>query len=207
MSNRPDRSCSPPENPLWRRLSLKARHLPNIISMARIALVWPIISLILEHRFAAALGLMILAGLSDALDGWLARHYHWQSRLGSLLDPAADKILLITGYLALTGLSLIPLWLTVTIVLRDGVILAGAGVWYRLMGSFEGQPLKISKLNTFLQLILLITCILNQVAGPFPPLLITVLIGLVFITTVASGCAYVLIWGDKYARARQHPGS
>ncbi len=186
---------------------MKACHIPNIISVARIGLVWPIISLILDQRFVEALGLMVVAGLSDALDGWLARHFHWQSRLGSLLDPAADKILLITGYLALTGLSLLPLWLTATVVLRDVVILSGAGAWYWLMGSFEGQPLRISKLNTFLQLILLITCILNQVTGPFPFLLTAILTGLVFATTVVSGCAYVVVWGNKYARARRHPGS
>lgn len=182
---------------------MNPRHIPNIISVARIALVGPIVVLILQRQFSAALGLMVVAGLSDALDGWLARRYHWQSRLGSCLDPAADKLLLITSYIALTSLSLLPLWLTVTIVLRDVVILAGAAAYYRRVGAFEGQPLRISKLNTFLQLILLISCLLNQMAGPFAPWPFTLLTGVVFLTTLASGVAYTVVWSHKYAQARQ----
>ncbi|MGI9212567.1 MAG: CDP-alcohol phosphatidyltransferase family protein [Methylococcaceae bacterium] len=185
---------------------MNARHIPNIISVARIVLVGPILVYLLNRQFAEALALMVVAGLSDGLDGWLARRYHWQSRLGSYLDPAADKVLLLTGYVALTSLSLIPLGLAVTIVLRDVVILTGAAAYYWLIGPFEGKPLWISKLNTVLQLILLIASMLHQSVGFIPALLLNGLMALVFVTTVTSGLAYVYVWSRKFAEAKRHSG-
>lgn len=182
---------------------MQAHHIPNLISIARIGLVCPIILLLLRLDFSAALILMVIAGLTDALDGWLARHYHWQSRLGSYLDPAADKVLLITGYMALASLNLLPVWLAVTIVLRDAIILAGAGAYYFLVGPFEAKPLIISKINTFLQLILLITVIQARIFWEPPFLLMNGLTLIVFISTVISGMGYIHVWGMKYYRHKK----
>ena len=77
---------------------MKARHIPNIISVFRILLVYPVVASILQKRFDWALTLFVVAGVSDALDGFLAKHFHWQSRLGSYIDPLADKLLLVSSY-------------------------------------------------------------------------------------------------------------
>ena len=187
---------------------MNARHIPNVISIARMGLVYPIVWLLLERQFQTALALMVVAGLSDALDGWLARHYHWQSRLGSCLDPAADKLLLVTGYLALASMGLLSVWLAVAIVVRDAVILLGAAAYYVLVGPFDGQPLRISKFNTFLQLLLLIMVIFSQAFLPLPTMLLEAVSLIVFITTVLSGASYVYIWANKYRSrtGRQSPG-
>lgn len=181
---------------------MKTHHIPNVISIARIGLVWPIVHLLLDRQFNLALVLMVIAGLSDALDGWLARHYHWQSRLGSYLDPAADKLLLVTGYIALASMDLLPVWLVATVVLRDAIILIGALAYYLLVGPFDGQPLIISKLNTFLQLVLLITVIISQSIGIPLQIFLDIASITVFITTVVSGISYAYIWGKRYYRER-----
>ena len=105
---------------------MNARDIPNIISVLRIVLVVPIIVLMLEQQFAAALLLFFVAGLSDGLDGYLAKRNNWGSRLGSILDPLADKLLLISSYVALGWLGLIPVWLVAVVLIRDIVIVSGA---------------------------------------------------------------------------------
>lgn len=104
------------------KMILEPRHLPNIISVLRILLVYPVVQMLLARRYDWALALFVLAGLSDALDGFLAKHYHWQSRLGSFLDPAADKLLLLACFVVGGWQGLMPLWLVVAAVLRDIVI-------------------------------------------------------------------------------------
>jgi cardiolipin synthase len=179
---------------------LKARHIPNIITVCRVLLVYPVISLMLSLRLDWALALFVVAGVSDALDGFLAKYFHWQSRLGSYLDPIADKLLLISSYLALSFIGLIPVWLTATVVLRDVVIFTGAVCYYFLLRPFDGQPLLISKLNTLLQLLLVFLVLLGRGLTPVPAFIIDAAIGLVFATTVASGIQYVYVWGSSYYR-------
>lgn len=146
---------------------MSPRHIPNLISVCRILLVYPVIHLMLAGRFDWALGLFVVAGVSDAVDGFLAKHFHWQSRLGSYLDPVADKLLLISSYLALGWLDLVPFWLAGLVVLRDVVIFGGAVAYYFLLKPFEGQPLLISKLNTLCQL-LLVFAVGQARDGAFP---------------------------------------
>lgn len=179
---------------------MSPRHIPNIISLCRILLVYPVVSLLLAQRFDWALGLFVVAGLSDAVDGFLAKHYHWQSRLGSYLDPLADKLLLISSYVVLGWLGFIPVWLAVLVVLRDVVIFTGAVSYYFLLRPFEGQPLMISKLNTLLQLVLVFTVLIRYGIAPLPDFIVTGLILMVTITTLISGVLYVYIWGSSYYR-------
>ncbi len=179
---------------------MQAHHIPNLISTARIALVYPIILLLLHREFSWALSLMVVAGLTDALDGWLARHYHWQSKLGSWLDPAADKLLLVTGYVALASLNLLPVWLAVAVIVRDIIILIGAGAYYYRVGPFTGQPLPISKVNTFLQLVLLVMVIQGQTLWMPSAVLLNILTLTVLISTIISGVCYVYVWSLKYYR-------
>lgn len=174
------------------------RHLPNVISLGRIILVFPVVSLLLDRRYDWALGLFVAAGLSDAIDGFLAKTFNWQSRLGSYLDPVADKLLLTSCFVALAWMGLIPVWLTGLVVLRDVVIFAGAIAYYFLLRPFEGQPLLISKLNTLLQLTLVFAVLVEKGLMPLPGFVVAGLVALVAVTTVVSGVLYVYIWGTRY---------
>lgn len=179
---------------------MQARQIPNLITGARILLVYPVIHFMLERRFGLALGLFFLAGVSDGLDGFLAKHYHWQSRLGSYLDPLADKLLLVSSFVALAWLGLLPLWLAVAVVLRDAVILAGAVAYYFLRQPFEGQPHWTSKVNTFLQLVLVVAVLFGQGVRPVPEAPLRWLVLAVFVASLVSGTVYVWVWGSRYWR-------
>ncbi len=182
---------------------MNPRHIPNIITVGRILLVYPVIDLLLAQRFDWALGLFVVAGLSDAVDGFLAKYFHWQSRLGSYLDPLADKLLLVSCYIALSWLGLLPVWLAVLVVLRDLVIFSGAVAYYFLLRPFEGQPLLLSKLNTLLQLVLVFAVLVRHGVATFPASLVDGLILLAAFTTLASGAQYVYIWGNSYLHSKR----
>src|SRR3990172_3309285 len=102
------------------------KDIPNIISLLRMALVPPVVILLLNGYYGWALLVFVSAGLSDGLDGYLAKRFGWRSRLGAILDPLADKLLLVASYLTLGWLGQLPLWLVAVVVGRDIVIVAGA---------------------------------------------------------------------------------
>ena len=179
---------------------MQARHIPNLITCARILLVYPVVYLMLERRFGLSLGLFCLAGVSDGLDGFLAKHYRWQSRLGSYLDPLADKLLLVSSFLALYWLGLAPVWLAAAVVLRDAVILAGAVAYYFLLRPFEGEPHWTSKVNTFLQLLTVVALLSSEAVFRWPGWLLSGLMLAVFAASLASGAVYVRVWGGRYWR-------
>ncbi|MEA3413027.1 MAG: CDP-alcohol phosphatidyltransferase family protein, partial [Pseudomonadota bacterium] len=104
---------------------MQARQIPNIITVARIALVPVLAWVLLEQQFEITLILAAFMGATDGLDGFLAKVYGWQTRLGSFLDPLADKVMLVTIYLCLGWLELLPYWLVALVIFRDLVILAG----------------------------------------------------------------------------------
>lgn len=166
--------------------------------MLRILLVFPVAYLLLSRSFGWALTLFFAAGMSDALDGFLAKHYHWQSRLGSYLDPLADKLLLVSCFLISGSLGLIPVWLVIVVVLRDLVIICGAFAYYFLHKPFEGRPHWTSKLNTFLQLLLIVAILFHHGIAPLPDGWVPLLLGAVLFSTVLSGIVYVYVWGNSY---------
>jgi cardiolipin synthase len=145
--------------------------------------------------------LFTVAGLSDGADGYLAKRYGWHSRVGAILDPLADKLLLTLSYLTLTWLSLIPLWLTAAVILRDLLIVAGALSYHLLIGRFELAPSRLSKANTLLQIVLVVAVMLQQTFEPMPGWTITALVYLVLATTVLSGAHYVMVWSRQAIRA------
>jgi cardiolipin synthase len=178
---------------------MRASSLPNIISTLRILLVPPVVLTMLEQRWGLALPLFLVAGLSDGLDGFLARRYHWTSRLGAILDPIGDKLLMVSSYLVLGWLEILPTWLVALVILRDVVIMAGTLLYRFFVGVVEFEPILLSKINTVCQ-ILLITLTLCVLAGvellaDFQFLLIYI----VLVTTVSSGVAYVVLWGRRAA--------
>ncbi|GAP66483.1 CDP-diacylglycerol--glycerol-3-phosphate 3-phosphatidyltransferase [Mizugakiibacter sediminis] len=180
------------------------RHLPNLITLLRILLVLPLGWCLLERRFDVALALAAVAGGSDALDGFLARHYGWRSRLGGLLDPAADKLLLATCFLGLSMVGSVPWALTLLVLGRDVAIVAGALAWQRLFGALEAQPTLLSKFTTLAQ-ILYVLAMLLELDG-IAALALAPLRWAVVALTVASGVDYVLRWSLKARRLRREGG-
>jgi len=163
----------------------------------RIVLVVPIVWLLIQQQFFTALVLFALAGLSDAVDGYLARHYNWQSWWGSVLDPLADKLLQVSCYITLAWMGAIPYWLVATIVLRDVIIIMGALIYHNRVTAFEAEPSVISKFNTFAQIVLILIVIVHIGIIAMPGLLLQGMIYLVFFSTVYSGIDYVYRWTHR----------
>lgn len=170
------------------------QHLPNIITVARIALVPVLILLLREQRYGLALAVFIIAGASDALDGWLAKRLGVQTQFGAVLDPVADKLLLVTAYVMLAVLGHIPFWLTLAVVSRDALIVGGYLLYTSHAGPVKMRPSILSKLNTLLQIALVCLILAKQAAGLNLPLLVNVAIWAVLVTTVASGLHYLWSW-------------
>jgi cardiolipin synthase len=167
------------------------RHLPNLICLVRLALIWPVATALYGGRYALALGLFVLAAASDGLDGYLAKRFNWISELGKILDPAADKLLLVTVFVESTWLGLVPWWVTAAAVARDVMIALGALVFRVWFGPLRGRPTIISKINTAAQLLYLMA-VMSGAAVAFPPHDIVRALALtVFATTVLSGLNYV----------------
>ncbi|RMD68827.1 MAG: CDP-alcohol phosphatidyltransferase family protein [Gammaproteobacteria bacterium] len=173
------------------------RHLPNVLTLLRLALVYPVVMALLHEHYSLALGLFVIAGITDALDGYLAKHRGWKSRLGAILDPLADKALLTVSYLTLTWLGLIPWWLTAIVIGRDVLIVLGALAYHFFIAPLSPSPTYLSKLNTFAQILLVIAVILQQSLHLFPPVFIQGLFYGVLLTTLLSGADYVWTWGRK----------
>lgn len=174
--------------------------LPNYLSMLRIALVLPITWLLWQHQVMSAFWLMLVAGFSDALDGFLARRYGWQTELGTLLDPLADKFLIAAMYLVFTLQGLIPLWLVALILTRDILILLGAGVYRGVFGDLTVNPSLLSKTNTAMQILVVLMLMVSQMPiGDLGPGLLTFLQAYTFPSLaalcIASGCHYLFVWG------------
>jgi cardiolipin synthase len=175
--------------------------IPNIISVLRIGLVLPVVTALLHGEFVLALLLYTVAGVSDGIDGYIAKRFNYTSRLGSILDPLADKLLLVSTYVALAWLEMLPLWLVVAVVARDLLILAGAASYHLLIGEYEMAPTLISKINTFAQILLGLTVVFSAGAYTLPAVLIDWMIWLVLATTLVSGIDYVWTWGTRACRA------
>lgn len=176
------------------------RDIPNIISVLRILLVLPVVLALLEHEFTMALVLFAIAGISDALDGFLAKYFDWRSRLGSILDPLADKLLLVCSFYALAWIDLIPMWLFLVVLGRDIIIIAGALVFHLLFGQYEMEPSRLSKANTFFQILFVLAVVFYHGAVALTPWAVEALGYIVFATTLLSGLDYLWTWGRRALR-------
>jgi cardiolipin synthase (CMP-forming) len=178
------------------------RHLPNIICVLRIALVWPIAAALADREYLLALALFIVAGLSDGIDGYLAKRFNWISELGKLLDPLADKLLLVTVFVEAAWLGLAPWWLTSAVVARDVLIVLGAMVYRLWFGPLRGRPTISSKINTAMQLLYVMAMLVNtamtfrrpEVLDALAHEVLDALAILVFMTTVFSGLNYMAVF-------------
>jgi len=174
--------------------------LPNAISVLRIVLVPPILILIFGDGFAAALLLFFVAGFSDGIDGYLAKRFNWHTRLGALLDPVADKLLVAGLFIALALTGQIPIWLAAVVIVRDVVIVSGATAYNFIVRPVNGEPTSISKLNTVMQMLFLLFVLSRAAYGWPQEITITVLGAAVFVTVVISGVDYVLSWSKRAKR-------
>jgi len=168
---------------------------PNLITLARLLSVPVAVYVILLGYYGTAFWIFLIAGISDAVDGLIAKHYGVSSRVGSFLDPLADKTLLIGVFLALGSLGHIPLWLVILIVFRDLLIIGGAILFQTLTQSLQMEPLFISKVNTVAQITLagfVLACLGLEITDGWVE---TLLVYTVAATTLASGAAYVVKWG------------
>jgi cardiolipin synthase len=127
-------------------------NIPNFLSLLRIILVPVMVIFLIEHSYGKALIVFTIAGITDALDGTLARLLNKQTKLGSFLDPLADKILLSTSFISLSIFGVIPSWLTVIVISRDFIILLGIMTLSMMSAAYEIKPVVVSKITTALQI-------------------------------------------------------
>ena len=180
---------------------LRYHNIPNLISLLRMLLVLPLAAMLLQQRYMDALLIFGLAGITDALDGFLAKRNGWKSRLGSILDPLAYKLLLTTSYLVLAWLGLLPVWLVAAIVARDFVIVLGATAYHYTIRHFDLLPSRLSKLNTVTQIVLVLAVMLHHSVLPDIGVAVEALVYIVLITTFASGVHYAWTWGTRALQA------
>lgn len=168
--------------------------LPNLITVGRLLLVPLIIWFISDGSFGAAFVVFVVAGISDGVDGFLARQYDLRSRLGTYLDPIADKVLLVSVYLSLTFIEEMAGWLTVMVVSRDIFIIGGVMLSGLLDRPIEVKPLIISKINTAGQIILAAVALGSLAFNAGLDSVRDVLVWIVGVLTVASAGAYLVDW-------------
>jgi len=172
-------------------------YVPNLLTLARIAMVPYLIILMQKQLFMAALCIFFIAGVSDGLDGLIARKFNAKSYAGALMDPVADKFLIVSIFIMFSSLQLIPFWLMLIVVLRDIVIVGGYILMLIFFSKVAIEPLKLSKLNTFLQISFIIVVLVGlawqlDFSGVLP-----LLSYLVLFSSLVSGVAYVYLWSKK----------
>ncbi len=186
-------------------MSVSLRQLPNLITVMRIGLIVPIAVALLRGNLLMTMLLVSGAAVSDGADGFLAKRFGWQTALGAVLDPAADKLLLATVFVTLAILGGVPIWLVAAAVGRDVILVLGALAYRYRYGPLNIRPTIISKINTLCQLAFILG-VLGRQALDFPPEWVVTLMGaLVLVTVAVSGLDYVLAFILR-ARAQRARG-
>lgn len=172
-------------------------NIPNLISLGRLMVAPLAVWLILSYRMEEAFWLFVAAGVSDAVDGFIAKRFNATTPLGGYLDPIADKVLLVSVYVTLGVAGYIADWLVIMVVFRDVLILGGAVFFYMVTQSLSMRPVYISKVNTALQ-ISLATVVLGAAGlGLGLDWLLEALTWATAATTLASGAVYVVTWSRR----------
>lgn len=182
--------------------------IPNFLSLARMGLIPLFIIAVINGESRKALLIFGIAGLTDALDGYIARFWNQESPLGAYLDPIADKLLLTSAYVALSFPTLnqgaqIPLWVTVLVIARDVLMVAVALILYLAAGVRRFPPSLLGKINTVLQVVAVVLVLFSAVLPRLEPVASWSLIAVAALT-VASGLDYV-VRVSRGPQAAQHP--
>ena len=180
---------------------MSLRFIPNLLCILRMALVYPVAHGILQGHFPQVLALFALAASSDALDGFLAKRFGWHTELGKVLDPLADKLLLVTVFICLSFAGLAPWWLAGLVLLRDLVIFFGALTYKWLFGPLHGAPTAVSKFNTFWQIMFCLATVAHAAFGVPGDAVVIATGAMVVVTTAVSGIDYTLIYSRRAAVA------
>ncbi len=173
----------------------RLQHLPNMITLLRMAFVPLLILVLKDHHYLDALWVFLIAGVSDGLDGYIAKRFGFVTQLGAILDPLADKVLLVSAYVMLALLTFVPFWLVLVVTFRDVLIVGGYLVYTSLYGPVVMRPSRVSKFNTFAQILLVIFLLAERAFGFHVPHVQAALVFAVLVTTIASGGHYLWTWG------------
>ena len=174
-------------------------NLPNLITFGRLLTVPIAVYLLMQSAYLAAFILFLLAGVSDALDGYLAKRNNQTTELGAILDPLADKTLLVGMYVTLGLQESLPNWLVILVVFRDVLIIGGVIILFLVRLEVKMRPLIISKINTTAQ-IGLAALVLAELGLQFDTMgLVEAMIYFVGVTTVISGASYMVYWSRQMA--------
>jgi cardiolipin synthase len=168
--------------------------IPNFITLGRVILVPVVFWLLLTGELRAAFLAFVVAGISDAVDGFLAKRFGWETELGAYLDPLADKLLIVCIFIALGVTGRLPSWLVILVVSRDVLIIIGVVLSWLLDHPTPMKPLAVSKMNTVVQIVLAATVLADEafslrLNGP-----VQLLILLTAATTLASLGTYLRVW-------------
>jgi len=176
---------------------MSLKFLPNSITILRILIMPVFVWVLLKEDYLLAMILFWAAGLSDGLDGFVAKRFNLVTRLGTILDPLADKLLMFSAYILLAVLGHIPVWLLLSVAFRDFLLLGGFFIYTSILGPLKVKASLLSKMNTVFQLALIVSVLWQQAgAGILQPLTLA-LMAVVFVTTVASCLHYIWIWGFR----------
>jgi cardiolipin synthase len=189
--------------------------IPNLLTLLRIVLVPVFVSLLFYQEFVWALITFVVAGVTDGIDGWLARHFNQSSEIGKVLDPLADKLLMTTAFIVLSLPSIIPkenhlpvpFWLTAAVIARDILILSVAGTIFVVTGFRGFRPSKWGKISTFVQIfavgLILLATAFPELKGFYLPLVYYI----VFIFAAISGIHYIFFVTRLMNQQKIEPGS
>ena len=180
-------------------------NLANLVTLARLLAVPVLVWLILSGEFVATFWLFLAAGLSDAIDGYVAKRFDQRSELGALLDPIADKTLIVSLFVTLGIAGHLPNWLVIMVVFRDLLIVGGFLLAAALTLPVNWRPLYVSKLNTALQLFLIAALLAQLAFGFYGDEVVIILTYLVAATTIVSGGGYIVRWGRGAPSAQVEP--
>ncbi len=169
-------------------------NLPNFITLGRVILVPIVFWLLLTGEMQMAFVLFVLAGISDGVDGYLAKRFGWTTELGAYLDPLADKLLLVCIFIALGVAAQLPLWLVIAVVSRDVLIVIGVVLSWLLANPVHIHPLVVSKFNTVAQIVLAALVMADEGFQLGLGLLRQVMIWLTAALVLASLAAYARTW-------------
>lgn len=176
-------------------------NVPNLLTAVRVVAAPALAYCLLRGQYTWALYLFVGAAITDALDGWIARHFNQMTHFGAVMDPLADKLITLTCVILLTYQGRVPLWLTLAMVMRDTLIVAGAFAYHRLFGEVDIHPTRLGKLHTLIAFIMFPVTLaqaarLIEAAHWLPALFL-----LVMVTTLSSAIQYVVLWGKKASHA------
>lgn len=178
--------------------------IPNLITILRFLLVPGVVYALLSDQWGWAFAGFLVAGISDGVDGFIARHFNQRSELGAYLDPIADKVLLVSVFVVLGYLHQLPLWLVIAAVSRDALIVTGVMLATIMGNPVEMKPFLVSKANTAVQIVLAALILGEQAFAVDSGLLRPGMIYLSGLLTIASAGAYLVAWLRHMAANGEH---